>query len=132
MTAHSASMRLLCAAAALAMLVAASASAQTIANPNKKIAPATAKPAANGAIKTAAKPGVRPAAKFSEQTSTDYWAINTDLGRYSGDGKSATAERNIISRQPWRWPARCAFGRHPQRHSGHRQLGGGFGALQPG
>ena len=103
MTTQGASIRLL-AAVALTELAALSASAQTITDPNKKIGapgttakPTTAKPAgtATAAGKTSAKP------KLSDQTSTDYWAINTDLGKYSRDSKPSPSERTpLLSRQP--------------------------------
>jgi len=100
MRTYSASIRLL-AAAALTALGAIPASAQTITDPSKKIgAPAAAKPkpvaAKPGATATAAKP------KLSDQTSTDYWAINTDLGKYSQGTKSPPVERTPLSRQPLR------------------------------
>jgi hypothetical protein len=80
---------LLGAIAAAMWLAAATASAQTIAKPNAKpdqrgATTAAAKPAQP--VKSAqsakpAKPAVRPASAPTEQ-GTDYWAINTDLGRY--------------------------------------------------
>ena len=71
-TRSSASMQLLGVIAAALLLTGATASAQTIAKPDRRAAtPVTAKPA-----KHAAAP-----AKVAEQ-GTDYWAINTDLGRY--------------------------------------------------
>jgi hypothetical protein len=92
MATRSARGQLLAAVAALAGLAAGPAAAQSITHPDKTVAstkPATAKPAA--------KPKV--AAKPSDQASTDYWAINTDLGKYSRD---TPAERTIASRQPLR------------------------------
>ena len=88
MTRSSAS-QLLGTIAAIWLAATATASAQTIANPNAKpdqrgAATAAAKPAQP--VKSAqsakpAKPVVRPASASTEQ-GTDYWAINTDLGRY--------------------------------------------------
>lgn len=74
-TGRSAAMQLLGAIVAAALLAgaAAPASAQTIAKPAKKAA-AAAKPA---------KPAPAPA-KATEQ-GTDYWAINTDVGKYRDD-----------------------------------------------
>ena len=93
MTAHRASAKLLGAIAAVGLLaaMAAPAAAQTIANPEKK-----------KVATTAAKPAAKPKAaqaKLSDETSTDYWAINTDLGKYKRD---TPAERNIASRVPLR------------------------------
>jgi hypothetical protein len=63
------------------LLASATASAQTIAKPDQRGATtAPAKPA----VKPAAKP-VRPAAvaaKAPAEQGTDYWAINTDIGKY--------------------------------------------------
>jgi opacity protein-like surface antigen len=91
MTARRASVKLLGAIAAMALLAVAvpPAAAQTIANPEKKKV-ATAKPAAKS----------KPAqARLSDQTSTDYWAVNTDLGKYSRD---IPTERTMASRVPLR------------------------------
>jgi len=93
MTARRASVKLLGVIAAVALLAAtaAPAVAQTIANPQKKkVATAAAKP-------VAAPKAARP--KLSDETSTDYWAINTDLGKYKRD---TPTERNIASRVPLR------------------------------
>ena len=79
MTRSSAS-QLLGAVAAAMWLAAATASAQTIAQPGTK-------PDQRGAV-TAAKPAQpakpRPAAASAKapEQGTDYWAINTDIGRY--------------------------------------------------
>jgi hypothetical protein len=89
MTAHRASVKLLGTIAAVALFAAAPSAAQTIANPEKKKVAAT---------KPAAKPKA-PQAKLSDETSTDYWAINTDLGKYKRD---TPTERNIASRVPLR------------------------------
>jgi hypothetical protein len=64
--------------AAAMLLAGATASAQTIAKPEQRGAtPAAAKPAHPA---RPAKPTAAPA-KAAEQ-GTDYWAINTDIGRY--------------------------------------------------
>jgi hypothetical protein len=91
MTACRASVKLLGAIAAAALLAAtaAPAAAQTGANPEKKKV---------AAAKPAAKPKA-PKAKISDETSTDYWAVNTDLGKYKRD---TPAERNVTSRVPLR------------------------------
>ena len=74
----------LLAAIAAAMLLAGGAvSAQTIAKPDQRTTPAAAKPAQPvkpAQLAKSAKPAAAPA-KAAEQ-GTDYWAINTDLGRY--------------------------------------------------
>jgi hypothetical protein len=80
MTTRSSATQLLGAIAAAMWLAAATASAQTIAKPDQRGAvTAAAKPAQP--IKSAKKPAVTPANAPAEQ-GTDYWAINTDLGRY--------------------------------------------------
>jgi opacity protein-like surface antigen len=88
MTARRASKQLLGVIAVVA-LFAAPAAAQTIANPDKKKV-ATAKPVA--------KPRAAQA-RLSEQTSNDYWAVKTDLGRYTSD---TPTERTVASRVPLR------------------------------
>jgi hypothetical protein len=92
MTARRASVKLLGAIAAVALFAAmVPAGAQTIANPvKKKVATTAAKPAANPKA---------PKAKISDEASTDYWAVNTDLGKYKRD---TPTERNIASRVPLR------------------------------
>ena len=83
-TRSSASTQLLGALAAAMLLAGAAASAQTIAKPDQRGAtPAAAKPAQS--VKSAqpvkpAKPAAAPATVADQ--GTDYWAINTDLGRY--------------------------------------------------
>jgi hypothetical protein len=78
-TVRRASTQLIGAITAAMLLAGATASAQTIAKPEQRgAAPAAAKPA------RLAKP-VKPAAaplKAPAEQGTDYWAINTDLGRY--------------------------------------------------
>ena len=78
----SASMRLLGAIVAAALLTGgpAPASAQTIANPDKRTAVA-AKP-----TKPAAK---RAPANTAAEQSTDYWAINTDVGKYANTSRDS-------------------------------------------
>jgi hypothetical protein len=76
-TRSNASTPLLGAIAAAMLLAAATASAQTIAKPDQRATPAAAKPAQ---LAKSAKPTAAPA-KAAEQ-GTDYWAINTDVGRY--------------------------------------------------
>jgi hypothetical protein len=77
-TRSNASTQLLGAVAAAMLLTSATASAQTIARPDQRGAtPAAAKPAQSA---KPARPVAAPA-KAAEQ-GTDYWAINTDLGRY--------------------------------------------------
>jgi hypothetical protein len=79
MTTRSSATQLLGAIAAAMWLAGATASAQTIAKPDQRGAvTAAAKPAQPA---KSAKPAVRPASAAPEQ-GTDYWAINTDLGRY--------------------------------------------------
>ena len=79
MTTRSSATQLLGAVAAAMWLAAATASAQTIAQPGTK-------PDQRGAVTTAAKPAQpakpRPASAKNPEQGTDYWAINTDLGRY--------------------------------------------------
>jgi hypothetical protein len=71
---------LLGAIAAAMWLAAASASAQTIAKPDQRSAtPAAAKPAKP--VKSTQPAKAAPLANAVQQ-GTDYWAINTDLGRY--------------------------------------------------
>jgi hypothetical protein len=74
--------------AALLALGCAPASAQTIANPGQPSA-ATTRPA-----KPAPK---RPPANAANEQGTDYWAINTDVGKYS---RETPAERTLIDRRP--------------------------------
>jgi hypothetical protein len=80
-------MRLLGAIAAAMLLATATASAQTIAKPDQRGAATTAakpaqptKPAHPVKSAQPAKPA-KPATAAAEQ-GTDYWAINTDIGRY--------------------------------------------------
>jgi hypothetical protein len=70
-------------AVAVAMLLAgATASAQTIAKPDQRgAATAAAKPAHPVKSAQPVKPA-KPAATAATEQGTDYWAINTDLGRY--------------------------------------------------
>ena len=76
MTTRSSAMQLLAIAAAM-WLAGATAWAQTIAQPDKKApASAAAKPA------QPAKPRPAPASAKAPEQGTDYWAINTDIGRY--------------------------------------------------
>jgi hypothetical protein len=79
------------ATAALLAATAVPVAAQTIANPEKKKVATTA-------AKPVAKPKA-PRARISDETATDYWAINTDLGKYKRD---TPTERNITSRVPLR------------------------------
>jgi hypothetical protein len=62
--------------AAAMLLAAAPASAQTIAKPDQRAASAAAKPA------KPAKPTAAAAKAAPAEQGTDYWAINTDVGRY--------------------------------------------------
>jgi hypothetical protein len=80
-TRRNASTPLLGAVAAAMLLVAGAVSAQTIARPDQ-LAAATkpAQPVKPVQLAKPAKPAAAPA-KAAEQ-GTDYWAINTDLGRY--------------------------------------------------
>ena len=76
----SASTQLLGAIAAAMLLAGGAASAQTIAKPDPRGAtPATAKPAQ---LAKPAKPAAAAAKATPAEQGTDYWAINTDLGRY--------------------------------------------------
>jgi hypothetical protein len=77
-TGGNASTQLLGAIAAAMLVAAAAASAQTIAKPDQRATTAAAKPAQRA---KPAKPAVRAANAPAEQ-GTDYWAINTDVGRY--------------------------------------------------
>ena len=74
MTTRSSATQLLGAVAAAMWLAGATASAQTIAKPDQR-------GAVTAAAKPAKKPAVTPANAPAEQ-GTDYWAINTDIGRY--------------------------------------------------
>jgi hypothetical protein len=86
MTTRSSATQFLGAVAAAMWLAAAAASAQTIAKPDQRGAvTAAAKPAQP--VKSAqpakpAKPAATPASAKAPEQGTDYWAINTDLGRY--------------------------------------------------
>ena len=78
MTTRSNASTLLLGAITAAMLLAgATASAQTIAKPEQRATPGAAKPTQ---LAKPAKPAAA-SAKAAEQ-GTDYWAINTDVGRY--------------------------------------------------
>jgi hypothetical protein len=89
-----ATMHLLGAIVAVTLLVdaAAPASAQTIANPGTRNA-AAAKP-----TKPATK---RPPANTATQQGTDYWAINTDVGKYANTSRDipTTRERGRVPLQ---------------------------------
>jgi len=82
-TRRNVSTRLLGATAAAMLLAGGAASAQTLAKPDQRATPAAAKPAQPvkpAQLAKSAKPAAAPA-KAAEQ-GTDYWAINTDIGRY--------------------------------------------------
>jgi hypothetical protein len=91
MTACRASVKLLGAIAVVALFAATAlpAAAQTIDHPEKKKV-VTAKPAA--------KPKAAQA-RLSDQTSNNYWAVNSDLGKYTRD---TPTERTAASRVPLR------------------------------
>ena len=75
-----ASTPLLCALAAAMLLAGGTASAQTIAKPDQRgAATAAAKPAQPA---KPAKPAAAPASAKAPEQGTDYWAINTDIGKY--------------------------------------------------
>ncbi len=86
MTTRSSATQLLGAIATVTLLAGVTASAQTIAKPERPGAvSAAAKPAqpikpAQPAKPAAAKPA--PASAKASEQGTDYWAINTDLGKY--------------------------------------------------
>src|SRR5256885_54230 len=76
----SASTQLLGAIAAAMLLAGGAASAQTIAKPDPRGAtPAPAKPAQ---LAKPAKPAATAAKATPAEQGTDYWAINTDIGKY--------------------------------------------------
>ena len=88
-TRSNASTQLLGAIAAAMLVAGATASAQTIAKPDQRgAAPAAAKPAqpvkSAQRVKSAqpAKPPKPAAAPATVEQGTDYWAINTDIGKY--------------------------------------------------
>jgi hypothetical protein len=101
MTFARSSLRLLGAIAAAALLAdgAAPASGQTIANPDKRPA-ATAKP-----IKPATK---RAPANAAPEQGTDYWAINTDVGKYANSSREAGT--SATTRERGRVPLQTAPG----------------------
>ena len=81
------------------LLAGATASAQTIAKPDQRGATAVAaKPAQPVKSARPAKPVKPAAAPAPTEQGTDYWAINTDIGRYR-DVKSI-AEPNAPGRVP--------------------------------
>jgi hypothetical protein len=82
-TRSNASTQLLGAIAAAMLVAGATASAQTIAKPDQRGAtPAAAKPAQPVKSAQPAKPAKPAAAPATVEQGTDYWAINTDIGRY--------------------------------------------------
>lgn len=109
-----ASMQLL-AAIATAMLL-AGATAQTIVKPDQRTATSAAKPAQP--VKSArparpAKPAAAPAS-VAEQ-GTDYWAINTDIGRYRD--MKPVPEANAPGRVPLQGaPGSVGFTSQPVRN----------------
>jgi hypothetical protein len=89
--------------AVVAMLLAdsaAPASAQTVVSPDKRPAAAvkSTKPA----------PQRAPANKAAEQ-GTDYWAINTDVGKYANTSRAADKPA-VATREPGRVPLQTAPG----------------------
>jgi hypothetical protein len=78
-TRSSASTQLLGTIAATMLLAGATASAQTIAKPDPRATPTATKPAQ---LAKPAKPAAAAAKATPAEQGTDYWAINTDLGRY--------------------------------------------------
>jgi len=83
-TRSNASTQLLGAITAALLVAAATASAQTIAKPDQRgTTPAPAKPAQPVKSAQPAKPAKPAAASATAPAQgTDYWAINTDIGRY--------------------------------------------------